>query len=80
MKKMILIILLLLLSTPGQAARDEDSGTVSNRENRQQEVPAGQKAENKTRPDSPVDSAWPRTFVPTEKINADTVVSFPADI
>ncbi|MDY0351815.1 MAG: hypothetical protein RBR09_11225 [Desulfobulbaceae bacterium] len=24
--------------------------------------------------------AWPRPFVPTEKINADSAVSFPADI
>ena len=23
---------------------------------------------------------WPRTFIPTEKITADSVVSFPADI
>ena len=23
---------------------------------------------------------WPRTFVPSDKINADSIVSFPADI
>jgi predicted small secreted protein len=29
---------------------------------------------------SPRDESWPRPFVPSEKIGADSVVSFPADI
>jgi hypothetical protein len=29
---------------------------------------------------SPRDKNWPRPFIPSEKIGADSVVSFPADI
>ncbi len=46
---------------------------------------------NKTTPQKPLQSPhrqprtkekeqWPRPFIPSEKINADSVVSFPADI
>ena len=32
------------------------------------------------REESPGGGNWPRSFVPSEKIGADSVVSFPADI
>ena len=33
-----------------------------------------------SREESPGGGSWPRPFVPSEKIGADSVVSFPADI
>ena len=41
----------------------------------QNPLPAG-----KQPPKGTVQEPWPRTFVPSEKITADSVVSFPADI
>ena len=35
---------------------------------------------SKPQPKKPEKELWPRTFVPSEKITADSVVSFPADI
>jgi len=46
-----------------------------NKATHQNPVQAKKPGSNKT-----VKEPWPRTFVPSEKITADSVVSFPADI
>jgi len=80
MKKIVVIILLMLLSVPGLAAGEEGAGTGGKRDARPQKETAGRKAENQPRQAAQGNATWPRTFVPAEKINADTAVSFPADI
>lgn len=80
MKNVLRIILVLLLSAAFAAAQDENrKETTIGKERQQQETPA-QKPDKKARAEDPRGESWPRTIVPTEKINADTVVSFPADI
>lgn len=81
MKKILYpVIFFLLVSAPALTATEEGAGTDNSRETRQPKEEAAPKEEHRVRPPAAVDTVWPRTFVPSEKINADTVVSFPADI
>lgn len=43
-------------------------------------TPQTQAPPSKPRPEKTEKEPWPRTFVPSEKITADSAVSFPADI
>jgi hypothetical protein len=79
MKKFLCITLAIFLSATALLAREQaDRQADQATEKEQKETkPALQK---KTQPPVRKGEPWPRTFVPSEKINADTVVSFPADI
>ena len=79
MKQILPLLLLLFLSTSVQAAdrkiTSDAAGTVKTQQNTD-----NREEGKKTEPETSREKSWPRTFVPTERINADTVVSFPADI
>ncbi len=79
MKIFVYISLFLFFSATAVPARELADREVDRATKKKQNVtePALQK-----KPQPPVRKGepWPRTFIPSEKINADTVVSFPADI
>jgi len=79
MKKLVFIALAIFLSGTFLAAQEKSDKQTDQVEKQEQRVtePVPQK---KTQQLPPTGEPWPRTFVPSEKINADTVVSFPADI
>jgi len=74
-----LILTLVLAVTLG--LEQADTGKTKpqtpgiNKANSPPSIPA-----NTSQPQKTKKELWPRTFVPSEKITADSVVSFPADI
>ena len=80
MKPSCSFIFMLVLTVSlgvGQIDTGEKKTQTPNADNRipQNSMPASKPQPNKTEKE-----LWPRTFVPSEKITADSVVSFPADI
>lgn len=74
----IFFVFLMFLPVSWAADAEKDSGKQPARE---QEKNKQTITENNTNNIPKLQNEpWPRTFVPTEKIKADTVVSFPADI
>lgn len=75
MKKMIVIIVLLFAGA-AVAATEPVTEEKQDRAQEDKAKPAGEVAQ----PAPERDKEWPRPFVPSEQIGADTVVTFPADI
>ena len=78
MKKMLIIIFIFLLAAAALAAtgQSEDNGQDVTEE-KVRTVPA---LKEDSQEKSSGDESWPRPFIPSERIGADSVVSFPADI
>jgi hypothetical protein len=77
MKRIIAFFIVLFAAAAMAAAEPKkDSGQAEPEEKAQSapETPADSREELLR------DGSWPRPFVPSEKIGADSVVSFPADI
>ncbi len=76
--KRITVFFIVLFAAAVLAATepDKDSGQVEPEEKVQSAPLAGEDS----REELLRDGSWPRPFVPSEKIGADSVVSFPADI
>jgi hypothetical protein len=76
--KRITVFLIVLFAAAALAATepDKDSGQVEPEENAQ----SAPVTREDSREELLRDGSWPRPFVPSEKIGADSVVSFPADI
>lgn len=70
----LLAVLLLAAEQHRPATNGEGEGAPA----REEQADSGTAAQPQPEPAGRDD--WPRTFVPSEKINADSVVSFPADI
>ncbi len=79
MKKLITLVLIFLLSGSSLAAQADSDRKPEQNEKQVQRVTKPE-SENKIQPLPSKGEPWPRTFVPSERIKADTVVSFPADI
>jgi hypothetical protein len=77
MKKLVMIIILLLAAAAMAATEPGTEGEKDVQEENVQSVPAIKAEVNEK---SPRDENWPLPFIPSEKIGADSVVSFPADI
>jgi hypothetical protein len=74
------ILLLLLFTTQALSAVEpvvkSDSATKQ-----QQKIPVEKAAQQQpAKQKKSVRKNWPRTFVPSDKIGADSIVTFPADI
>jgi len=76
--KRIVLFILLLFAAAAQAATEPgvDTGPVPEQDTAR---PAPE-TKQETREQPKKDPEWPRPFVPSEQIGADSVVSFPADI
>ena len=76
--KRLTVFFLVLFATAALAATEpgKDSGQAEPGEKAQAAPVAGENS----REESPRGGSWPRPFVPSEKIGADAVVTFPADI
>jgi hypothetical protein len=77
MKK--IIILFILIFTPAAMAANKPviDSEPAQQEEKAKPVPV---IEEKASEKAQRDEHWPRPFVPSEQIGADSVVSFPADI
>lgn len=77
MKRIIVFFIVFLAAAAFAATEpDKDSGQI---EQEKKVQPAPVTGED-SRVELPRDGSWPRSFVPSEEIGADAVVSFPADI
>ena len=76
--KRLTVFLIALFAAAALAATEpgKDSGQAEPGEKAQAAPVAGENS----REESPRGGSWPRPFVPSEKIGADAVVTFPADI
>ena len=75
---MIIVFFIVLVDTEGFAATETDKDSRQDEpEEKAQTAPV---TGEDSRAELPRDGSWPRPFVPSEKIGADAVVSFPADI
>ena len=76
--KRITVFFIVLFAAAALAATEpgKDSGQAQPAEKAQPAPVTGEDS----REESPGGGSWPRPFVPSEKIGADSVVSFPADI
>jgi hypothetical protein len=76
--KRVTVFFIVLFAAAALAATepDKDSGQAESKE-KAQAAPA---TVEDSREELLRDGSWPRPFVPKEKIGADSVVSFPADI
>jgi hypothetical protein len=77
MKRYFLLTVLLFPAIAQTATTAEIETGSSTRQDKDRPAP---QAEPKTDKQPMQDQQWPRPFVPSEKIGADSVVSFPADI
>ena len=77
MKRMLVIFIFFIAAAAMAATEPETDGGQDVQEEKVQPVPA---IEAEVHEKSPRHESWPRPFVPSEKIGADSVVSFPADI
>lgn len=80
MKLFFINITLVILLSATFAAAEEKSDKQTEQITRQEQKAIPSVPQKKMKQPTPAGEPWPRTFVPSEKINADTVVSFPADI
>ena len=77
MKRIIVFIIVLVAAAALAAAEpDKENGPDEPAEN----VRTAPVSEDGKQPEQQTGGSWPRPFVPSEKISADSVVSFPADI
>ena len=77
MKRIVVFFIVFLAAAAFAATEpDKDSGQAEPEEKAQTAPVTGEDS----RAELPRDGSWPRPFVPSEKIGADSVVSFPADI
>jgi len=76
MNKSVMIFVFLSAAAIAATEPGTDAGQDIQNENLQSD-PA---IEAEVHEISPRDESWPRPFVPSEKIGADSEVSFPADI
>ena len=76
--KRITVLFLILFAAAALAATEpgSDSGQAEPQEKAQTAPVTGEDS----REELQRDGSWPRPFVPSEQIGADSVVSFPADI
>ena len=76
--KRITVFFIILFAAAALAATepDKDSGQAKPEE-KAQTAPA---TVEDSREELLRDGSWPRPFIPSEKVGADSVVSFPADI
>ena len=74
----IIILFIFLLSAAALAATEP--GTDSSQDRQDEKVQPGPAAREEVINKLSRDESWPRPFIPSEKIGADSVVSFPADI
>lgn len=76
--KRIVLFIMLLFAAAAQAATEPgiDTGPVP----QQKQTRTAPDTEQETKKPPKKDPEWPRPFVPSEQIGADSVVSFPADI
>ena len=76
--KRIIVFLIVLFTAVALAATEpgEDRGQAEPEEKAQAAPANGEDSREKLQRGE----SWPRPFVPKEKIGADSVVSFPADI
>ena len=76
--KRITVFFIILFAAAALAATepDKDSGQAKPEE-KAQTAPATVEG---SREELLRDGSWPRPFIPSEKVGADSVVSFPADI
>ena len=77
MKKLAMVIIIVFVTGIFDTAPAESDKKSGQDDAQKQQVAEPAK---KPQPQPSQAEPWPRTFVPTEKIKADTVVSFPADI
>ena len=77
MKKMVIIFIFLLTAAAMAASEPGTDGGQDIQEEKIQPVPV---TKDEVHEKSPRDKSWPLPFIPSEKIGADSVVSFPADI
>ena len=76
--KRIFLFTVLLFTAIAQAATEPavDTGPLP----RQEKTRPAPETEQETKKPPKKDQQWPRPFIPSEQIGADSVVSFPADI
>ena len=76
--KRITVFFIVLFAAAALAATepDKDNGPAKPEE----QARSAPVTADDSREESPGGGSWPRPFVPSEKIGADSVVSFPADI
>ena len=77
MKKLVMMIIFLLAAGAMAATEPGTEGGQDIQQEKVQPVPA---VETEVHEKTSRDVNWPRPFIPSEKIGADSVVSFPADI
>ena len=77
MKRLIVFFIILFAAAALAATEpDKDSGQAEPEEKAQTAPATGEDSREELRRDG----SWPRPFIPSEKVGADSVVSFPADI
>lgn len=76
--KKIITMLVFLMATAVLAATDQ--GSDSNQDRQDEKVRPAPAAREEVINKSSRHESWPQPFLPSEKIGADSVVSFPADI
>ena len=76
--KRIIVLFIVLIAAAVMAATepDRDSGQAEPEEKARTSPATGEDSLEELQRDG----SWPRPFIPREKIGADSVVSFPADI
>jgi len=77
MKRVIVFFIVFLAAAAFAATEPDKESGQAEREEKAQTAPV---TGEDSRAELPGDGSWPRPFVPSEEINADSVVSFPADI
>ena len=78
MKRFFIIFIVVFLAAAAIAATEP--GKDNGRPAYDEEVQATPETGSESREEQIRDGSWPRPFVPTDKISADSVVSFPGDI
>ncbi len=77
MKKIVMICIFLLAAAATAASEPGTDGGRDAGEDKGKPSPA---VEDDAQEKSARDPNWPRPFIPSDKIGADSVVAFPADI
>ena len=77
MKRIVVFILVFFAAAALAATEpDNDRGQADQKEGSRSAPVTGEESREEVQRDG----SWPRSFVPSEKVGADSVVSFPADI
>ena len=77
MKRIIVLFIVLFAAAALAATEPDRESRKAEAEEKAQSAPV---AREDSREEIQRDGSWPRPFVPSERIGADSVVSFPADI